>query len=156
MCIASNATHFLIKHPYFYCSYVATLLQRETRCFQLETLNLLFLQSLTRHSQFLRATISVFLQHLNLSADKMPEMVANGTSEEVWTLNTPLAQSDPEVSFQHLKIIDVIASVQVESLIKAEKARQRAGLEMIASENFTSLPVIILSSYQCLILRTFV
>ena len=76
----------------------------------------------------------------------MPEMVANGTSEEVWTLNTPLAQSDPEVSFQHLKIIDVIASVQVEGLIKAEKARQRAGLEMIASENFTSLPVIILTS----------
>jgi len=56
----------------------------------------------------------------------MPEMVANGTSEEVWTLNTPLAQSDPEV----------------EGLIKAEKARQRAGLEMIASENFTSLPVL--------------
>ena len=27
----------------------------------------------------------------------MPESLANGTSEEVWTLNTPLAQSDPEV-----------------------------------------------------------
>merc|ERR1712032_1192315 len=55
-----------------------------------------------------------------------PESLANGTSEEVWTLNTPLAQSDPEV----------------EGLIKAEKARQRSGLEMIASENFTSLPVL--------------
>merc|ERR1712088_828698 len=53
-------------------------------------------------------------------------IVANGTSEEVWTLNTPLAQSDPEV----------------EGIIKDEKARQRAGLEMIASENFTSLPVL--------------
>merc|ERR1711970_935763 len=58
--------------------------------------------------------------------DKMPESLANGTSEEVWTLNTPLAQSDPEA----------------EGLIKAEKARQRSGLEMIASENFTSLPVL--------------
>ena len=30
----------------------------------------------------------------------------------------------------------------MEGIIKDEKARQRAGLEMIASENFTSLPVI--------------
>ena len=53
------------------------------------------------------------------------------------------------------EITDVIASAQVESLIKAEKARQRAGLEMIASENFTSLPVIILLSYKFPILCTF-
>lgn len=54
----------------------------------------------------------------------MPEMT-NG-SGEVWTLNTPLAEADPEVT----------------RLIVAEKARQRAGLEMIASENFTSLQVL--------------
>ena len=69
----------------------------------------------------------------------MPESLVNGSSEEVWTLNNPLAQSDPEVRFL---IHPKCHLVQVEGLIKAEKARQRAGLEMIASENFTSLPVI--------------
>ena len=37
------------------------------------------------------------LSNFNISSDKMPESLVNGTSEEVWTLNTPLAQSDPEV-----------------------------------------------------------
>jgi glycine hydroxymethyltransferase len=54
----------------------------------------------------------------------MPESCGNG-GEEVWTLNDPLSQVDPEVH----------------AIIVAEKDRQRRGLEMIASENFTSLPV---------------
>lgn len=45
------------------------------------------------------------------------------------TLNANLWDSDPELW----------------ELIKKEKKRQRAGLEMIASENFTTLPVL-----QCL------
>lgn len=45
------------------------------------------------------------------------------------TLNSNLWDSDPELW----------------DLIKKEKKRQKAGLEMIASENFTTLPVL-----QCL------
>jgi len=41
-------------------------------------------------------------------------------------LQTPLAQGDPELA----------------ELIKKEKERQREGLEMIASENFTSVAVL--------------
>jgi len=44
---------------------------------------------------------------------------------ETWTLNQPLMEADPEVY----------------EIIKKEKDRQRKGLEMIASENFTSLAV---------------
>jgi len=53
-------------------------------------------------------------------------MISNGISDASWSLNTPLSKSDPEV-------YDIIVS---------EKKRQRGGLEMIASENFTSLPVL--------------
>jgi glycine hydroxymethyltransferase len=53
-------------------------------------------------------------------------MPVNGSSDSTWTINTPLAQSDPEV---HIIIVN-------------EKKRQKGGLEMIASENFTSLPVL--------------
>ena len=45
---------------------------------------------------------------------------------DCWKVNVPLAESDPEVH-------DIILS---------EKERQRSGLEMIASENLTSLPVL--------------
>lgn len=50
----------------------------------------------------------------------------NGISGETWTLNDPLEQADPEIY----------------DLINKEKERQINGLEMIASENFTSLPVL--------------
>jgi len=53
-------------------------------------------------------------------------MAMNGTADSNWTMNTPLAKSDPEVY----------------NIILNEKKRQRGGLEMIASENFTSLPVL--------------
>merc|ERR1712242_283134 len=53
-------------------------------------------------------------------------MAVNGTADSTWTMNTPLAKSDPEVY----------------NIILNEKKRQRGGLEMIASENFTSLPVL--------------
>ena len=43
-----------------------------------------------------------------------------------WTLNDPLSTADPEIY----------------ELIRKEKDRQRKGLEMIASENFTSLAVL--------------
>ena len=43
-----------------------------------------------------------------------------------WTLNDPLSKADPEIY----------------ELIRKEKDRQRKGLEMIASENFTSLAVL--------------
>ena len=49
----------------------------------------------------------------------------NGDSS-VWTLNDPLSVANPEIY----------------GLIRKEKDRQRKGLEMIASENFTSLAVI--------------
>ena len=45
---------------------------------------------------------------------------------DVWKVNVPLAASDPELH----------------DIIVEEKLRQKAGLEMIASENFTSLPVL--------------
>ena len=45
---------------------------------------------------------------------------------DCWKVNVPLAESDPEVH----------------DIILAEKERQRSGLEMIASENLTSLPVL--------------
>ena len=45
---------------------------------------------------------------------------------DCWKVNVPLAESDPEVH----------------AMIVSEKERQRAGLEMIASENLTSLPVL--------------
>merc|ERR1712106_1287065 len=54
------------------------------------------------------------------------KMPVNGTSDPTWTMNIPLAQSDPEVY----------------NIIVSEKKRQKGGLEMIASENFTSLPVL--------------
>ena len=53
-------------------------------------------------------------------------MEVNGISDSAWSLNTPLVKSDPEVY----------------NIIINEKKRQKAGLEMIASENFTSLPVL--------------
>ena len=53
-------------------------------------------------------------------------MPVNGSSDSTWTMNIPLAQSDPEVY----------------NIIVSEKKRQKGGLEMIASENFTSLPVL--------------
>ena len=50
----------------------------------------------------------------------------NGHFEDVWTLNDPLEKADPEVY----------------GIIQKEKRRQTASLEMIASENFTSLAVL--------------
>ena len=50
----------------------------------------------------------------------------NGHSDTEWTMNVPLAKSDPEIY----------------KIIVDEKKRQKGGLEMIASENFTSLPVL--------------
>ena len=47
-------------------------------------------------------------------------------SEEGWLLNTPLKTLDPKLY----------------NLICEEKQRQRKGLEMIASENFTTLAVL--------------
>jgi len=52
-------------------------------------------------------------------------MISNN-KEETWSLNTPLKIADPEVH----------------AIIVKEKQRQRLGLEMIASENLTSLPVL--------------
>jgi hypothetical protein len=52
-------------------------------------------------------------------------MAAPNGDSSVWTLNDPLSIADPEVY----------------QLIRKEKDRQRKGLEMIASENFTSLAV---------------
>jgi len=45
---------------------------------------------------------------------------------DTWKVNVPLADSDPELH----------------EMILEEKQRQRSGLEMIASENLTSLPVL--------------
>jgi len=53
-------------------------------------------------------------------------MMKGGPGEEGWSLNTPLKVVDPEVH----------------NIILKEKDRQRKGLEMIASENLTSLPVL--------------
>ena len=56
-------------------------------------------------------------------------IATNGSShhhDETWSLNNPLKEADPEVY----------------DLICKEKDRQRSGLEMIASENFTSLSVL--------------
>jgi len=50
---------------------------------------------------------------------------SNGVSD-VWTLNDPLSKVDPAVH----------------EILKKEKLRQRSGLEMIASEQFTSLAVL--------------
>ena len=50
----------------------------------------------------------------------------NGDVKNVWTLNDPLEKVDPAVH----------------EILKKEKHRQRAGLEMIASEQFTSLAVL--------------
>jgi len=47
-------------------------------------------------------------------------------NKETWSMNTPLKEADPEVH----------------QIIVKEKQRQRLGLEMIASENLTSLPVL--------------
>ena len=47
-------------------------------------------------------------------------------SENEWNLNDPLKMVDP----------------QIYEFIKEEKDRQRKGLEMIASENFTSAAVL--------------
>jgi len=47
-------------------------------------------------------------------------------SGDSWSLNDPLKVADPEVY----------------QIIVSEKERQKGGLEMIASENFTSLPVL--------------
>jgi len=56
-----------------------------------------------------------------------PHTIENEVSsgEQTWTLNQPLSQADPEVY----------------DIIRNEKERQRKGLEMIASENFTTLSV---------------
>ena len=51
---------------------------------------------------------------------KSPDMA------DTWKVNVPLADSDPELH----------------EMILEEKQRQRSGLEMIASENLTSLPVL--------------
>jgi len=54
-------------------------------------------------------------------------IISNGHNEDdVWTLNQHLKQADPEIY----------------EMICNEKQRQLKGLEMIASENFTSLPVL--------------
>ena len=45
---------------------------------------------------------------------------------DTWKVNVPLADSDPELH----------------GMILEEKQRQKSGLEMIASENLTSLPVL--------------
>ena len=45
---------------------------------------------------------------------------------DTWKVNVPLADSDPELH----------------GMIVEEKQRQKSGLEMIASENLTSLPVL--------------
>ena len=51
----------------------------------------------------------------------------NGSSDgSPWTLCDPLSSADPEVF----------------KIIQDEKSRQRRGLEMIASENFTSRAVL--------------
>ena len=50
---------------------------------------------------------------------------SNGV-KDVWTLNDPLEKVDPAVH----------------EILKKEKLRQRSGLEMIASEQFTSLAVL--------------
>ena len=52
--------------------------------------------------------------------------VNGGADGSKWTLNDPLSEADPEVY----------------GIIQAEKDRQRRGLEMIASENFTSRAVL--------------
>ena len=51
--------------------------------------------------------------------------MSNGDSSE-WSMNKPLEELDPEVF----------------GIIKKEKRRQTASLEMIASENFTSMAVL--------------
>ena len=54
-------------------------------------------------------------------------ITTNGSSGDAgWTMNADLEDVDPELY----------------SIIRAEKARQTAGLEMIASENFTSRAVL--------------
>merc|ERR1712115_167805 len=58
-------------------------------------------------------------------APQESNMISNN-KEETWSLNTPLKIADPEVH----------------AIIVKEKQRQRLGLEMIASENLTSLPVL--------------
>ena len=45
---------------------------------------------------------------------------------DTWKVNVPLVESDPELH----------------GMILEEKQRQKSGLEMIASENLTSLPVL--------------
>jgi glycine/serine hydroxymethyltransferase len=50
----------------------------------------------------------------------------NAIMSSSWTLNDPLSVADPEVH----------------GILKREKRRQVTGLEMIASENFTSLAVL--------------
>lgn len=52
--------------------------------------------------------------------------VVTPSKDEVWSMNIPLKEADPEVH----------------QIILKEKNRQRQGLEMIASENLTSLPVL--------------
>ena len=54
------------------------------------------------------------------------EIKGAGDNENAWTLNDPLEQVDP----------------RVHSILVNEKHRQKAGLEMIASEQFTSLAVL--------------
>ena len=66
-----------------------------------------------------------------MAASIMSASTTNGTHNgvvggEAWTLNDPLTKVDPEIA----------------DLIKKEKDRQRKGLEMIASENFTSTAVL--------------
>ena len=55
-----------------------------------------------------------------------PQESATPYAATEWSLNSPLKVADPEVH----------------AIIVKEKERQRLGLEMIASENLTSLPVL--------------
>ena len=80
-----------------------SLTVRNQMC-SVRTLNLLFLAPVFNTSRtnvhVSRKTLhrdTLTFINVNISSEKMPESLVNGTSEEVWTLNTPLAQSDPEV-----------------------------------------------------------
>ncbi|EDW53005.1 GM12608 [Drosophila sechellia] len=67
---------------------------------------------------------SPFLPAIRRYSDSKQSTLKNMADQKM--LQTPLAQGDPELA----------------ELIKKEKERQREGLEMIASENFTSVAVL--------------
>jgi len=56
----------------------------------------------------------------------MSSKLTNGSSSSTWTMNQPLKEADSEVY----------------SIIRNEKERQKKNLEMVASENYTSLSVL--------------